>query len=119
MSVKKFMSIDEFKGGPKEQLTPMSTEALKRQGFTIDELRFVSFKELKKQSDARGVPNEILKLRWTHFEEKRVEKILICRQERKRIIEEGGMFESSTHHVNIEAPMSSSMHSRVMSAKPK
>lgn len=33
-----------------------------------------------------GVPSEILKIRWTHFEEKRVEKILLARQEREQVI---------------------------------
>ena len=43
------MNLEDFKGsgGKKEQLTPRSLEALKRQGITLEELRFVSLKDLK------------------------------------------------------------------------
>jgi hypothetical protein len=38
--VNRIVSLEEFKGGrEKEKLTPKSIEALKRQGFVIEELR--------------------------------------------------------------------------------
>ena len=119
MSVKKFTNLEDFKGGSnkKNQLTPRSLEALKRQGITLDELRFISMKELKKRSDAKGVPNDILRLRWTHYEERRAEKLLICRRERQRIMQEYGETNPEFIHISNDAPVGNS-HLRVMSAKP-
>jgi hypothetical protein len=42
------VSLEDFKGGSKrERLTPRSIEAIKRQGLTQEELKFVSFKKMK------------------------------------------------------------------------
>lgn len=42
------VSLEEFKGGKeKERLTPRSIEALRRQGITADQLKYVSFKQIK------------------------------------------------------------------------
>jgi hypothetical protein len=38
--------------------------------------------------ESRGVPSDILKIRWTHLEEKRVEKILLARHERQKVVQE-------------------------------
>ena len=35
-----------------------------------------------------GVPTEILRMRWNHMEERRVEKILYAREEREKVIRE-------------------------------
>ena len=55
-------------------------------------------------------------MRRSHFEASRVNKILQCREERRRIIkeeEEGG---SQTHLIEYDQPTAS--HQRVQSAKP-
>ena len=64
-------------------MTPRSTEALKRLGMTTQELKFISFKQLRRQPDAVGIPHEILKIRWNHMEEKRIEKMLMAREEKQ------------------------------------
>jgi len=67
----------------REKLSPRSVEALKRLGITTQELRYISMKQLKRQPDSAGMPLEILKIRWNHLEEKRIEKILMANHERQ------------------------------------
>lgn len=59
---------------------------MKRLGLTVQELKFISLKQLKKRSDSAGTPIEILRMRWNHMEEKRTEKIILTRNERQNVI---------------------------------
>lgn len=76
--------------------------------------------------EAAGIPKEILKLRWTHMEEMRVQKILLCREERKQVFDDEqndrieyvpseGCFRS-TDYVSLKNQV---IHSRAFSAKER
>ena len=69
-----------------------------------------------KKPESKGVPNELLKLRWTHFEEVRVDKILQCREERRYILQEEQEGGNPIITVQFDQPVASQQ--RLMSAKP-
>ena len=66
--------------------SPRSLKACYKQGFKLEELRFISFEEYKKANKNHNLSGEWLLIRWEHFEKKRENKLRAAKAERLEMI---------------------------------
>jgi hypothetical protein len=59
-----------------------------RQGYLVDELKFIPLDKYKESIVDPDIHDEIIKLRWERMEKKRKAKIAIVLKDRQSIIEE-------------------------------
>ncbi|EKX46429.1 hypothetical protein GUITHDRAFT_107632 [Guillardia theta CCMP2712] len=66
-------------------LSPRSTEACRRQGYLTQELVFKDFDFFEE----RDLPDDIIEVRWQHYETRRKEKLRVVKEERQNLISVG------------------------------
>lgn len=82
---KALVTLDTFDPKSKARLnSPRSLEACRRQGIDPDELRFTTRAMIKKMHP--GIDKKVLDLRFSHYEEKRAEKLRVLKEEREQVM---------------------------------
>jgi hypothetical protein len=77
-------NFDENRKNPPYLNSPRSLDACDRQGVRPEELLFRPMQSFSE----KGVPDEVVRMRWEHHESKRKEKLVLVRNEYRSIVAE-------------------------------